>query len=312
MSLEGLPRKLLEELTYQRGFPPRASATQIKSELAVRGLGNSGALVEKISGVYLEVIERVLDDFADRVLKSGDTIGLTDDAEMRGSIADAHQELFDLARGLVLDELTGTNYGPLATAMIDARREDVRKHLDRKIALRVVEQPQAGPRKEFEQKFGILLSPTQAEPDFEAYAEAAKAAENPIALLFIDIDHFREFNARFTNAKVDETILPEAQRLLAKLVQGRGEGYRHGGEEFLLIVPNLDVDEAGAFAEKVRRAFADHEFSVDRECLEITVSVGVAVWPVHGSTYKDVLELANRAEVNAKQARNAVVIAGGD
>jgi hypothetical protein len=65
-------------------------------------------------------------------------------------------------------------------------------------------------------------------------------------------------NERWTHAKVDQTILPEVQRLLARLVQGCGEAYRHGGEELILMMPNLDTSEAQAFGEKVRVAFEGH------------------------------------------------------
>ena len=96
---------------------------------------------------------------------------------------------------------------------------------------------------------------------------------------------------------------------MARLVQGRGEAYRHGGEEFLLIMPNLDTSEAQAFGEKVRIAFEDHRFEVDGETVKITVSIGVALWPVHGDVYREVLQAANRAEVEAKERRNSVTVA---
>ena len=92
-------------------------------------------------------------------------------------------------------------------------------------------------------------------------------------------------------------------------MQGRGEAYRHGGEEFLLIMPNMDRREAGAFAEKVREAFERQVFEVNGTNQPITVSVGVALSLDHGSTYGEVLQTANRAELEAKKVRNAVRIA---
>jgi diguanylate cyclase (GGDEF)-like protein len=126
--------------------------------------------------------------------------------------------------------------------------------------------------------------------------------------VFIDLDHFKALNERWANAVVDKTILPAVQNLLAKLAQGRGGAYRHGGEECLLIMPNMDVREAGVFAERVRRAFEQHLFEVEGMPQPITVSVGVAVWPDHGKTYQEMLEAANRAELEAKRTRNAVKV----
>jgi diguanylate cyclase (GGDEF)-like protein len=169
--------------------------------------------------------------------------------------------------------------------------------------------PVLKPTKEREQKFGILLSPAQAGRDFEEWAREAEAVGNPIAILFVDVDEFKALNARLTEVKVDQTVLPDIQNLLAKLVQGRGEAYRQGGEEFVIVMPNLDPAEAAAFGEKVRGAFAQRTFATGSSEERVTVSVGVAVWPEHGATYEAVLAAANRAEAEAKKTRNVVRIA---
>jgi len=64
-----------------------------------------------------------------------------------------------------------------------------------------------------------------------------------------------------------------------------------------------------AFAEKVRKTFEEHVFEIAGQVEKITVSIGVALWPEHGTTYKAVLEAANRAEADAKQTRNVVQVA---
>lgn len=310
MSLDGLARQLLDELIYQHGFPPRAAAAQIKGRLALQGLGHSSGLAQEVGSAYVGVVERVLDDFTERVISRSAALGLRTADEVRAAVSSAHQELFDLARGLVRDEVPGAEYGNHAAATIDARRMAVRQHLERRIELQALEAAPARPAKELDQKFRILLSPGQAEQDFDVWVEMARALGNPVAVLFLDLDNFKALNTRFTNAKVDQTILPDAQRLTLKLVQGRGEAYLHGGDEMVLVAPNLDDDEARALAEKVRRSFEGHKFVVDSEPLQLTVSVGVATWPVHGSTYQAVLEAANRAQVDAKRSRNVVVVAG--
>lgn len=167
-----------------------------------------------------------------------------------------------------------------------------------------------GETKEREQKFGILLSPAQASRDFDEWKSEAQKWGNPIAVLFVDIDQFKVLNERLTETKVDKTIFPEVQKLLAKLVQGRAGAYRYGGEEFLLILPNLDGREAEAFAEKVRETFEQSRFEVDGGVEQVTVSIGVAIWPRNGEAYQQVLEAANAAEREAKKTRNTVKVAG--
>jgi len=231
-------------------------------------------------------------------------------ADIRSAVSTAHQELFNQARLLVRDEVPGTEYSNIAMATVDERRTIMWEHLERRIELQILETTQSRPTKEFDQKFRILLSPRQAERDFDAWGEVARTLGNLIAFIHVDIDNFKTLNTRFTNAKVDQTILPEAQRLVLKLIQGRGEGYLHGGDEMLLIVPNLDEDEARAFGEKVRRSFEGHKFVVDDVVVPLSVSVGAGLWPMHGSTYQAVLEATNRAQVDAKGTRNAVILAG--
>src|SRR5436309_1197301 len=118
MSLGGDARELFEEIKYKRRFPPRERAARIKSDLATRGLGQSGALVEQISAVYLEDVEAVLEDFAAAVMARRGALGLTTDAELRTIVADAHQQMFNEGRRAVLEEFKGTpDYGKMAIAI---------------------------------------------------------------------------------------------------------------------------------------------------------------------------------------------------
>ena len=161
--------------------------------------------------------------------------------------------------------------------------------------------------KELEQKFKILLSQPQEQKDFDAWC--ADAGEHPfsIGVLFIDIDNFKALNSRHTETKVDATIFPEAQKLLRQLTDHRGGAYRHGGEEFVVILPNYDIEEVIAFAEKVRAAFETYKFQVDGTNEAMTVSIGFASWPDHGNNLSDVLAVANKAEHLAKsEGRNTI------
>lgn len=160
--------------------------------------------------------------------------------------------------------------------------------------------------KELEQKFKILYSAAQAKRDFEAWKLQPDPLGHPLALIFIDIDHFKTLNMRYTETVIDLTVLPEAQRLLARVVKGRGEAYRQGGDEFILILPNHERSECEAFAERLRRTFERYFFSVRETKERLTISSGFALYPEDGSTYEEVLQRANEAERNAKASRNRV------
>ena len=161
-----------------------------------------------------------------------------------------------------------------------------------------------------EQKFEILLSPKEEEPYFESLTEEHNKLQIPIAVLFIDIDEFKGINEKYTETKVDQSILPEAQRLLRRPVVHRSYAYRHGGEEFVVILPNHDESDAFVYGERIRKAFESHSFIVDNHPEQITVSIGIAIWPLHGNDYAAILSAANSAEHYAKQrGRNQVCIA---
>ncbi|OHA02277.1 MAG: hypothetical protein A3A44_03395 [Candidatus Sungbacteria bacterium RIFCSPLOWO2_01_FULL_60_25] len=310
--MEGLVLRLFEEKKYEHGFPPRENALAVKSEFATRGLSHSSMVVQQLVGVYLKVAESVLEEFTEAVVDNRDALGIGSDEELRALVNDGHRTMFGEAGAAVLAELGGLagEYRQLAMETVDNRRGPVWAHLERKIDLTKLRRiaPLIND-KEREQKFGILLSPTQAGRDFEVWVKEAQAAGNPIALLFVDLDEFKALNARLTETKVDQTILPEVQRLLLRLVQGRGEAYRQGGEEFVMILRNLDIDEARRFGEKVRAAFEGELLEAGGTRERVTVSIGVAVWPEHGASYEAVLAAANRAEAEAKKTRNSVKVA---
>jgi diguanylate cyclase (GGDEF)-like protein len=159
------------------------------------------------------------------------------------------------------------------------------------------------PQKELEQKFGILLSAAQEQKDYEEWRSTCPT----IGVLFLDIDGFKKLNEKHTETKIDATVLPNFQNLLKSLTDYRGGAYRHGGEEFVIILPNHTFDESCTFAEKIRAAIETHRFRIDQEETAVTVSVGIAVWPDHGRNFVEVLAAANSAEhVAKKQGGNRI------
>lgn len=158
---------------------------------------------------------------------------------------------------------------------------------------------QSAPAKEKEQKFGILLSIKQATPDFALYSSGLGPGVC-VGALFIDIDNFKSLNTRFTESVVDQEVLVLFQRLLSTVSLYRGEAYRHGGEEFLVLLPNHTTDEVIQFAERLRHNIEKKEFSIGGNIVHLTVSIGIALWPQHGDTLTDLIRGANQAEHSAK------------
>ena len=155
-----------------------------------------------------------------------------------------------------------------------------------------------------EQKFRILRSPDQEELDFgEWAADGSHDPEYSIGVVFFDVDDFKTLNTRFTESIVDRDLLAPFQHLVRDAAMHRGAAYRHGGEEFVVMLPNCGVDQTAAFAETLRARVQARVFVVQEEQeVRLTVSAGVAAWPLHGEMLQTVIAEANMAEHEAKNA----------
>jgi two-component system, cell cycle response regulator len=125
-----------------------------------------------------------------------------------------------------------------------------------------------------------------------------------LALVRVDVDHFKAINDSYGHQAGDE-VLVEVARRLAEAVRGGDELARWGGDEFVAILP--DTDKAGALraAERLREAVSETPIAAAGRELPVTVSVGWAHWA--GDTPDDLLARADRALYRAKDAgRNTV------
>jgi diguanylate cyclase (GGDEF)-like protein len=130
-----------------------------------------------------------------------------------------------------------------------------------------------------------------------------------LALSLIDIDHFKSFNDTYGHAAGDHVLTVVAAVLAANL-RPTDLVARFGGEEFVIIFPDTDVQEAAIAAERVRRAVGDETMKLpDGTALpNVTISMGVAELTA-GQSVPDLLKAADAAMYEAKQSgRNSVVV----
>jgi diguanylate cyclase (GGDEF)-like protein/PAS domain S-box-containing protein len=138
----------------------------------------------------------------------------------------------------------------------------------------------------------------------------ARRDSHPVSLIMIDIDHFRELNANFGHPRVDE-MLSELGRLLKNSIRAGDIACRYGGDEFLLILPNTQLEVARLRGEQLRSQIKTISIrNPAGKYLNITASLGIATWPDHGDTATDLLMAADGAMFRAKEeGRDRIVVA---
>jgi diguanylate cyclase (GGDEF)-like protein len=142
--------------------------------------------------------------------------------------------------------------------------------------------------------------------------EIARSEQHPRAfsLVFIDIDHFKNYNDTHGHLAGDELL-----KRLADILRGYSGAstvvVRYGGEEFVLLVPEADTKAARELAEKLRGLVEDHPFSgrETQPCGKITLSLGVATFPESGRDATTLIDHADKALYRSKHdGRNLVSV----
>jgi len=148
---------------------------------------------------------------------------------------------------------------------------------------------------------------------FDAVAGGLAAAGKPISLMVLDIDHFKAINDTFGHAVGDEVLRTLAERIVANL-RGLDSAVRFGGEEFLILMPDVNIADAGSAAERLRQTIAGESFRISAPAgqVPVTVSIGVATGRAGGFTLDELVLKADEALYEAKHGgRNRVSFAAG-
>ena len=127
----------------------------------------------------------------------------------------------------------------------------------------------------------------------------AKRYDKQFALFFLDLDRFKEVNDRLGHAAGDKLLQRVAERLLSS-VRGGDTACRYGGDEFVLLLPEVESERrAMEVAEKIRGRLAK-PYEIDGHSIALTATVGVAVYPNDGIGQVDLIGHADAAMYRAK------------
>ena len=129
---------------------------------------------------------------------------------------------------------------------------------------------------------------------------------NPLSLLLVDLDHFKQFNDRHGHTEGDAALRRVGQQIVAS-IRGSDLAFRYGGEELAVLLPACTAEQALEVAEKIRATVETESRAQGRPA---TLSVGAATCPEHATTAAELVKMADAALYEAKRSgRNRVAAA---
>ncbi|MCP4003872.1 MAG: diguanylate cyclase [bacterium] len=121
-----------------------------------------------------------------------------------------------------------------------------------------------------------------------------------LSVVFLDLDRFKLVNDRYGHL-VGSRVLKELAVLLQDSIRAIDTVARYGGDEFTILLVDTDIEAALQVADRIREAVASHPFGADRGLqLNLTVSIGAASFPAHGSSCEALIDRADKAMYMAK------------
>lgn len=262
------------------------------------------ATVERLAGQQDEAT-RILDSVADSAAGLDPELRLEYYAELSEVLAAegnyqqslaAFREYHDLqvtrlrthgeARAQALAARFGAEQARLRAAVLEDRTRDLERNAGE--LERSVESLQSQAQRLADQALHDPLTGIGNRRYLELHiAELHEQPSVELCVLFLDLDHFKHINDAFGHAVGDRTLVQVAA-LLSTALRPQDRLCRFGGEEFLLLVPDVNVSNAVVIAERLRRLINDFDWSGISEGLQVTCSIGLADGPasaVHGLVF---------------------------
>jgi diguanylate cyclase (GGDEF)-like protein/PAS domain S-box-containing protein len=148
------------------------------------------------------------------------------------------------------------------------------------------------------------------EESLERELELATRRKKAIAVLFLDLDHFKRFNDTFGH-EAGDLVLKSLADLFRTFFRASDICCRYGGEEFAIILPESSAQDAAIRADALRLEVKRLQLHYKKQTLgQVTLSAGVAAFPEHGSTSDELLKIADQCLYESKtHGRDIVTVA---
>ncbi|QUO43083.1 GGDEF domain-containing protein [Brevibacillus composti] len=135
----------------------------------------------------------------------------------------------------------------------------------------------------------------------EEEVERGRRHQYPVTLLFIDLDNFKLFNDTYGHLEGDR-LLSNFARMLQQSVRIQDQVGRWGGEEFVVLLPHTETEQGAQVGERIQA-------SVRKQFNGITVSMGVASFPLHAETATQLARKADTLMYEAKKQKDCMLVA---
>jgi diguanylate cyclase (GGDEF)-like protein len=153
-----------------------------------------------------------------------------------------------------------------------------------------------------------LANRKQIMTDLEIHLEQHHRYGSDFSLLMVDIDHFKRINDTHGH-QTGDAVLVQMARIFRETLRSLDSAGRYGGEEFLILLGQIDAEHAKQTAERIRSSVARHVFVIGDVSLQVTVSIGVGGLKEESDSSSEIIGRADRALYAAKAGgRNRVEV----
>ncbi|WP_026374672.1 sensor domain-containing diguanylate cyclase [Aestuariibacter salexigens] len=145
-----------------------------------------------------------------------------------------------------------------------------------------------------------LFNRRKLEQDLAAQFASFTRYGTPTSVLMLDMDNLKQVNDTLGHQAGDEVIVAFS-RICSETLRETDFAYRYGGDEFVIVLPNLDYQQATQFAERLNHAFRHHNIDGEIHSEPATLSIGVTAFTQQDASFEDTLRRADELLYKAKQ-----------
>lgn len=145
-----------------------------------------------------------------------------------------------------------------------------------------------------------LVNRRRFHEDLQQQLNQTQRYQQPLALLWLDLDRFKNINDGLGH-RAGDALLVEIALLLQDKVRKADILARLGGDEFAVLMPHTEIGEAETAAARILQAIREHSFRLEQQPVRITASIGIALYPEHGDSVDKLLGHADLAMYRAKE-----------